>query len=441
MELTMTNKDQKNVLWAEDSALAPGVMEFLAGEDVILDRQLFVYDIQASRAHIQGLARINIFSLADADKLVAALDDLSRDFSKGEFILDERFEDGHSAIEAYLTERFGDLGKKIHTGRSRNDQVLVATRLYLRAMLEKVRQQTLAIATACLQRAEADELTPIPGYTHLQPAMPSSIGLWMGAFAEAMVDNAAWLLAVKKQINISPLGAAAGFGVSLPLDREGVAEALGFERVQVNAMYVQNSRGKFDLMALQAVEQVMLDVRRLAWDLSLFSTAEFGFVKMGKGYSTGSSIMPNKSNPDVVEVLRGSVSVIEGAMAELQSQLSLPSGYQRDLQLSKAPLLRGFSMAVQALGILPGLIDGLEFDRPRMKAMIGAEMFATDRALKLAQQGVSFRDAYLQMKKPTAADDQLTAEQSIAERVSPGGSGKPGLAIIGKRLSDALDKN
>lgn len=438
MELTMTNKNQKNVLWAEGTNLAPGVMEFLAGEDVILDRQLFVYDIQATQAHIQGLARIDIFSSADADKLVTALDDLSSDFSNGEFILDDRYEDGHSAIEANLTERFGDLGKKIHTGRSRNDQVLVATRLYLRAMLEKVRQQTLAIATACLQRAEADELTPIPGYTHLQPAMPSTIGLWMGAFAEAMVDNAGWLLAVRKQINTSPLGAAAGFGVSLPLDRDGVAKALGFERVQVNAMYVQNSRGKFDLMALQAVAQVMLDVRRLAWDLSLFSTAEFGFVKMGKGYSTGSSIMPNKSNPDVVEVLRGSVSVIEGAMAELQSQLSLPSGYQRDLQLSKAPLLRGFSMAAQALEILPGLIDGLEFDRPRMKAMIGNEMFATDRALKLAQQGVSFRDAYLQMKQPAAAGDQTSAEQSIAERVSPGSSGRPMLNIIKDRLNDAL---
>ncbi len=430
--------DNKNVLWAEETTLAPGVMEFLAGEDVVLDRQLFIYDIQATQAHIKGLSRIQLFTEKESDMLVDALDQLATEFSVGEFILDQRFEDGHSAIEAYLTEQFGDLGKKIHTGRSRNDQVLVATRLYMRDLLDQVRQQTLAVASVCLQRAQADEFTPMPGYTHLQPAMPSSIGLWMGAFAEAMLDNAEWLAAVKKQINISPLGAAAGFGVSLPLDREGVAKELGFERVQLNTMYVQNSRGKFELMALQAIDQVMLDVRRLAWDLSLYSSAEFGFVKMGEGYSTGSSIMPNKSNPDVVEVLRGSVAVVEGAISELQGLLSLPSGYQRDLQLTKAPLLRAFTMATQALGILPGLIAGIEFDRDRMQQKITPEMFATDQAIKLASEGISFRDAYLQMKQPSMEQHEINASRSIAERVSLGAPGKLGLEIINDRLINSL---
>ncbi|MCF6264710.1 MAG: argininosuccinate lyase [Xanthomonadales bacterium] len=430
----MTKKIQQNVLWAEDSKLAPGVMEFLAGEDVLLDRQLLVYDIQATQAHIRGLSRINIFSSDEATQLVAALDDLASEFLAGEFILDERFEDGHSAIEAYLTERFGDLGKKIHTGRSRNDQILVATRLYLQAKLKAVRTQTLAVAKACLQRAQADELTPMPGYTHLQPAMPSSVGLWMGAFAEAMLDNADWLLAIKQQINISPLGAAAGFGTSLPLDRQGVAKELGFERVQINAQYVQNSRGKFELMALQGIEQVLLDVRRLAWDLSLFSTAEFGFVKMGKGYSTGSSIMPNKSNPDVVELLRGAVVVVQGAITELQNLLSLPSGYQRDLQLTKAPLLRAMNMANSALGILPGLIAGLEFNRVAMLQKITPEMFATDRAMQLVETGLSFRAAYLQMKSPPAGEAEFTPGTSLAMRLSAGGSGKPGLQVLRERL-------
>ncbi|MCF6226371.1 MAG: argininosuccinate lyase [Xanthomonadales bacterium] len=429
----MTKKEPQNVLWAEDTKLAPGVMEFLAGEDVLLDRQLLVYDIQATQAHIRGLSRINIFNPDEATQLVAALDDLAREFLAGEFILDERFEDGHSAIEAYLTERFGDLGKKIHTGRSRNDQILVATRLYLQAKLKTVRTQTLAVANACLQRAQADELTPMPGYTHLQPAMPSSVGLWMGAFAEAMLDNADWLLAIQQQINISPLGAAAGFGTSLPLDRQGVANELGFERVQINAQYVQNSRGKFELMALQGIEQVLLDVRRLAWDLSLFSTAEFGFVKMGKGYSTGSSIMPNKSNPDVVELLRGAVAVVQGAITELQNLLSLPSGYQRDLQLTKAPLLRAINMATQTLGILPGLIAELEFDRAAMRDKITAEMFATDRAMQLVQAGISFRDAYLQLKQAEASTDS-SPEASLAQRLSLGGSGNLGLDTLQQRL-------
>ncbi len=429
------NKSDKNVLWAEESTLAPGVMEFLAGEDVLLDRQLLVYDIQATQAHIRGLSRINIFSLGEAAQLVSALDDLASEFQAGEFILDNRFEDGHSAIEAYLTERFGDLGKKIHTGRSRNDQILVATRLYLQAKLKTVRQQILAVAAACLQRAQADELTPMPGYTHLQPAMPSSVGLWMGAFAEAMLDNADWLFAIKQQINTSPLGAAAGFGVSLPLDREGVAKELGFERVQLNAQYVQNSRGKFELMALQGVEQVMLDVRRLAWDLSLFSTAEFGFVKMGKGYSTGSSIMPNKSNPDVVELLRGAVVVVQGAITELQNLLSLPSGYQRDLQLTKAPLLRAMKMATTSLEVLPGLIAGLEFERAAMLKKITPEMFATDRAMQLVATGLSFRDAYLQMKQVEITAAEPSAEESLSQRLSLGGSGKPGLDILQQRLN------
>jgi len=432
----MSDKEQnKNILWSEDTKLATGVMEFLAGEDVLLDRQLFVYDIQASQAHIRGLSRIGVFSTEDADLLVAALNELSQDFISGNFILDDRYEDGHSAIEVYLTERFDELGKKIHTGRSRNDQVLVATRLYMRAQLETVRKQSLNIAESCLKRAEFDELTPMPGYTHLQPAMPSTIGLWMGAFAESMLDNADWLIAVHKQINISPLGAAAGFGVSLPLDREGVAVELGFERVQINSMYVQNSRGKFELMVLQALQQVMLDIRRLSWDLSLFTTAEFGFVKMGQGYSTGSSIMPNKSNPDVVEVLRGSCTVVDGAIAELQGLLSLPSGYQRDLQLSKAPLLRAVATTTQALQIVPGMIDTLVFERERMYAAISDEMFATDRALKLTEQDVSFRDAYLQMKTSGSKDQTINAETSISARLSLGGSGKPDIKTLRTRLN------
>ncbi len=432
----MSNNEQnKNVLWAKDTNLAPDVMEFLAGEDVLLDRQLFIYDVQASQAHIRGLSRIGILSSGEADLLVVALDELSHEFTDGNFILDDRYEDGHSAIEAYLTERFDELGKKIHTGRSRNDQVLVATRLYMRKQLEIVREQSLNIAESCLKRAEADELTPMPGYTHLQPAMPSTIGLWMGAFAESMLDNADWLAAVYKQINISPLGAAAGFGVSLPLDREGVATELGFERIQLNAMYVQNSRGKFELMVLQALQQVMLDIRRLSWDLSLFSTAEFGFLKMGQGCSTGSSIMPNKSNPDVIEVLRGSCTVIDGAIAELQGLLSLPSGYQRDLQLTKAPLLRAISTTTQALGIVPAMIDTLIFKRERMQEAIGDEMFATDRALKLAEQGISFRDAYLQMKTPVDKGQNLSAKKSISARLSPGGSGKPGIKTLRTRLN------
>jgi argininosuccinate lyase len=305
-------------LWQAGSGLDTdqAIMRFMAGDDVVLDRVLFPYDIQASIAHVHGLQRIGVLTMEQTERLAELLTELSREFKSGRFELDDRYEDGHSAIESWLTERAGDLGARVHTGRSRNDQVAVATRLYMLHCLEQLAHLEADIARACLAQAGQHSMLPMPGYTHLQRAVPSSVGLWLASFAESFSDDLAFARGVHVVLDANPLGTAAGYGVNLPLDRSGVAAELGFARLQVNPMAVQNSRGKFELMALQAALHALLDVRRLAWDLSLFTTSEFDFVRLPDQYTTGSSIMPNKRNPDVVELLRGQAGVIEGAITK-----------------------------------------------------------------------------------------------------------------------------
>lgn len=413
-------------------------MEFMAGEDVILDRELFPFDIKATAAHIRGLQRIDVLSEDESRTLCSLLDELLQEFEAGHFCLDERYEDGHSAIEVFLTERCGDLGAKVHTGRSRNDQVAVATRLYLKGCLQRLMELNGQIARSCLHQAEQHADVAMPGYTHLQRAVPSSIGLWLGGFAEAFTDNLAFAGRILELIDSSPLGTAAGYGVNLPLDRDGVASDLGFGSIQVNPMYAQNSRGKFEVMALQAALHAMQDVRRLAWDLSLFTTSEFDFVRLPEQFTTGSSIMPNKSNPDVVELLRGRAATPAAAISEIQATLSLPSGYQRDLQLTKAPLIRGMRASLQALAIMPALVRGLHFNRKKMREAISKEMFATDLALEQAAAGIPFRSAYLVAKRELNQIEAPDVGASLAQRTSPGACGDLQLERIRHRLEQEL---
>jgi argininosuccinate lyase len=411
-------------MWAEDGVTSDAeVVAFLAGDDVLLDRELFLFDIQATEAHARGLGRIGLLGATEVDAMIAELEVLARDFRSGAFVLDGRYEDGHSAIEAHLTAKLGETGKRVHTGRSRNDQVQVALRLYLRHRLDSLARTCLSIADAMLARAEGEEgKVPMPGYTHLQRAVPSSVGLWLGAFAEAFVDDAAFAVSTRSWLATCPLGTGAGYGVNLPLDREGVARELGLPRLQLNPMYVQNSRGKFELAALGALAQALLDVRRFAWDLSLFTSAEFGFVELPRMYITGSSLMPNKKNPDVVELLRAAAASVIGAQTEVASALSLPSGYHRDLQVTKAPLLRAMRQGLAALSLVARLVQGFTLIPSRMRQAITGDMFATDRALDLARAGTPFRDAYRAVAKDLDATGAYDLEASLAARVSPGAS-------------------
>ena len=409
------------------------IQRFLAGEDVILDREFFLFDIEASRAHAEGLQQIGILEAGELDGLGRELQALAADFIAGRFVLDERYEDGHSAIEARLIERLGDAGRKIHTGRSRNDQVLVATRLWLKDRLARLDTLCRESAKVALARAEAEAGLPLPGYTHLQRAVVSSAGMWWAAWAEGFIDDAARARATLVWVDANPLGSAAGYGVNLPLARDHSTGALGFGRMQVSAAYAQLSRGKFEIAAIEALGSALLDLRRLAWDLSLFTSAEFAFVALPAQYTTGSSIMPNKRNPDVIELMRASYASVAAARTEIEQLLSLPSGYHRDLQFSKGAIVHAFGRGLGAMELLPDLLRNLEWKPEAMRAALDPSMYATDLAMDLAGQGIPFREAYQQAADPArwAAGDPVA---SLAARISPGAAADLRLQHLRERL-------
>lgn len=409
------------------------IMQFLAGEDVLLDSELFLFDIEASIVHVQGLERITILNADESERLQKELKILIYDFKNGNFVLDRQYEDGHSAIESRLTERLGDTGRKVHTGRSRNDQVLVASRLFLKAQLIKLHEQCIEIANVCLNRAENESL-PMPGYTHLQRAVVSSTAMWFAGFAEAFIDDAMLTAQTLNWIDANPLGTAAGYGVNLSLDRDYTTAALGFGRMQISPIYAQLSRGKYELQVLTTLSQALLDTRRLAWDLSLFTTSEFSFVELPPEYTTGSSIMPNKRNPDVIELLRASYAVVQAAKTEIEALLSLPSGYQRDLQFSKAPLLRACAQGLSTLALLPDLLTRMRWNAVRMRTAIEPAMYATDYAVDLARQGVPFREAYRRAASTVDVANDNAPEQSLAARQSPGAAADLRLNELRQRL-------
>lgn len=431
-------------LWSKSdkpTATSDLIQQFMSGNDVVLDREIFQYDILATYAHASGLQTIGILEESELDHIRDSLNELSRQFQTGEYQLGPPYEDGHSAIEFWLTEQLkevgdGTLGRKVHTGRSRNDQVQVAIRMYLRDQMQHLLDACASLAASCCQRAKADEMTAMPGYTHLQRAVPSSVGLWLGSFAESFLDIALLAESTADWINSCPLGTAAGYGVNLPLDRERVSDELGFARVQWNPMYVQNSRGRFELQCLNVLAQATLELRRLCWDLSLYTSQEFAFVQLADEFVTGSSIMPNKANPDFVELARAQHAVVQGATSELQSILSLPSGYQRDLQLTKPPVIRAFFSSLMAIELASSMIESMQFDIERMSTAIDPLLYSTDVAIeRVVQQGMSFRDAY---RQPVTDDDlnNRTASASLEARVSPGACGDLRLDELNKRINE-----
>ena len=423
------------LLWQKPGVeVDPRIQAFLAGDDVLLDREFIQDDITGSAAHARGLARIGLLTADEAEATCRELALLSEDLKTGAFVLDERYEDCHSAIESRLVERLGDVGRKIHTGRSRNDQILVATRLWLKRKLGEVKSVCREVAEVCVQRAEA-ESQPMPGYTHLQRAVVSSTSMWWAGFAEAFIDNALRARQAAEWIDANPLGTAAGYGVNLPLDREFTTQSLDFGRMQVSPIYAQLSRGKYELAAVDALGAAALDLRRLAWDLSLFTTAEFGFVSLPAQYTTGSSIMPNKRNPDLVELMRATYASIAAARTELEQLLSLPSGYHRDLQFTKGALVHAFGRGLVALALLPNLLRGLQWKPERLAQAFDDGMYATDKAVELAVAGLPFREAYKLAAVEPLPKHGADPQASLDARVSPGGAASLGLEQLRQRLS------
>jgi argininosuccinate lyase len=409
---------------------------FLSSEDIVLDQELFLYDIQASIAHAHELQAVNILTKSETKKIIASLKKLAKLYQTKKFKLTSKYEDCHSAIEQYLTKELGSVGKKIHTGRSRNDQVMVAMRLYARAKLDNIQSINLKIAQSFLDKAEKHSSDPMPGYTHLQRAMPSSWGLWFGAFAESFLDNIDLLNNTQSWMNINPLGTAAGYGVNLPIKRDISTKELSFKRKQLNSLYVQNSRGKLELELIGALKQPMLDVRKFSWDMSMFLTQEFNLLTIPSKYLTGSSIMPNKSNPDVIEIMRANYSVIAGHYSELENLISLPSGYHRDLQLTKRSLIHSFHCASKTLELVPNLIKSIKVDVKRSAEFIDQDMMMTDRAYDLVQSGMPFREAYINVK--SNKNSVSTSKTSSRKNSSHGSPYNLDLKVLKSRLKKLI---
>lgn len=389
-------------LWDAGGDLDPEVLRYTAGDDPILDRELVPWDILASRAHARMLRSQGHLTEAEWTALDGALGEALREFQAGAWDITPEDEDGHTALENWLVARIGDPGKAVHLGRSRNDQVLVALRLWLMDRLEALGQAADQVAEALEEWGARQGPVPMPGYTHGQRAMPQDVALWTGGWAAEVRDDAEAIRLARRRAAQNPLGSAAGYGVpGLSLDRERTTRDLGFDRPQVPVTAVQISRGKAEAEALFQATLLAKDLGRLAGEVCLFATTEYRFLRLPEDLTTGSSMMPQKRNPDVFERVRGRAAE---ALAALQEVLvigwGLPSGYHRDLQGIKAPLFRGLLGVLASARVMARVIPRLSFDEDRLReAAADPALQATARVLDLVRtQGLPFREAYLRVK-------------------------------------------
>ena len=382
-------------LWDKGQPLDERVLRYTAGEDHALDNRLVKYDVAASIAHAEMLNACGLLSTQDLKAIRDALAAIGEAHARGEWLVKLEHEDGQTALENLLTERLGSTGGRLHAGRSRNDQVLAALRLYMREIVEELRAGVGAVADALDRLIRREGATPLPGYTHTQQAMPSSVVLWAGGYAAELRDDAEGLRMTQRRIAKNPLGSAAGYGTpNLPVSREETRTRLGFAVNQEPVTAVQLSRGKAEAQLLFEIALVMQDVGRLASDLILFYSHEFAYVTLPAQFTTGSSIMPQKRNPDVFELIRGRSATAQACLVEtLAITGKLTSGYHRDLQLLKAPLFRGIDLCLATLAILPPALDGVHFNKERI-ALDPSIHAAAEANLLVAKEGIPFRDAY-----------------------------------------------
>jgi argininosuccinate lyase len=392
-------------LWDKGAPLDERVLAYTAGDDHALDNRLVQYDVRASIAHAEMLHEQRLLAAEDLAAIRTALTAIAADHARGLWRITLDQEDCQTAIENLLTSRLGAVGGRLHAGRSRNDQVLAALRLYLRDAAQGLQDGALAVAAALDAVAVRDGSIALPGFTHMQQAMPSTVALWAGGFAAEIRDDAEGLRQARRRIDKNPLGSAAGYGTpNLDVSRESTRRRLGFAVTHEPVTAVQLSRGKAEAHLLFEITLLTQDMGRLAADLLLFYTQEYGFVSLPAGFTTGSSIMPQKRNPDVFELMRGRSSVAQAALNEvLNITQKLTSGYHRDLQLIKPPLFRGIDSCLQTLDILPSAIAGVRFNPDRIRLDPGIHAAAAANAL-VAGENVPFREAYqrvaAQLKDP-----------------------------------------
>ena len=379
---------------------------FTIGNDPVLDQELIPFDCQATIAHVTMLQEIGILEAGEAKKLVDALNDLLNLHSAGQFHIQPNQEDCHSAIEEFLTGRLGDIGKKVHTGRSRNDQVLTAVRLFEKSSLLQLMELAEGLAESLSRFGSANSGVPLPGYTHTRKAMPFNVRDWAMAFHDALKDDIKLMQGTYGLIDQNPLGTGAGYGVPLPLNRQLTTDLMGFGRILENPMYAQNSRGKFESRILNDCLMILYDLNKWASDLIFYTIPDLGYFNLDPSMVTGSSIMPHKKNPDVLELIRASYHLVAGYEYQLKMiPANLISGYHRDLQYTKEPLMRGLKTCHDVLEASQVVLRGLSVNEDNLDKAMTPELLSVQKVMDLVNSGVPFRDAYREISRTYKPDE------------------------------------
>lgn len=422
-------------LWQKHWQLDVFIESFETKDDLFMDQKLVPYDVYGSIAHAKMLEKIGILTEKEFAMAKKGLLVILKQYQKGVFNLHLGDEDVNTKIENYLTEHIGEVGKKIHTGRSRNDQILTAIRLFTKEELLQIWQELMILIEGFLSFSKKYEFIPMPGYTHMQKAMPSSVGMWAGSFAEGLIDDLKVLKTAYELNNQSPLGSAASYGIPLPIDRALTAKLLGFSNVQSNSLYCQNSRGKIEAIVLSALIAIFYEVNKFASDVLLFTTSEFNFFTIHETLLSGSSIMPQKKNVDIAELLRSKLHVVLGNYTTVASLSSnLISGFNRDLQDSKKPLFESLEITLGSIKAASLLINKLTPNEEILKQALTPEIFATHKALELVKQGMPFRKAYKTIGENIQQLVDQDSTKILHQSIHIGATGNLGLNNLANKI-------
>ena len=422
-------------LWQKEGSINTEIERFTVGKDRELDLLLAKHDITGTLAHIRMLQSIDLLTKDELERLMEELRLIYSEVESGDFVIEDGVEDVHSQVELMLTKRLGDVGKKIHSGRSRNDQVLVDLKLFTRTELREVVELIVPLFEQLVTLSEQYKEVLIPGYTHYQVAMPSSFGLWFGAYAESLVDDMHSLLAAFKITNKNPLGSAAGYGSSFPLNRTMTTELLGFDDLNYNVVYAQMGRGKTERSVAQAISSVAATLSKMAQDICLYNSQNFSFVKFPDHLTTGSSIMPHKKNPDIFELIRGKCNALQSLPTQLTLlTTNLPSGYHRELQLAKAPIIDGIQELKACLDMLLFSLPKIEVTKNTTDQPKYDYLFSVDTLNAKVQDGMPFRDAYRELG--TAIEEGNYTVNRAVEHTHLGSIGNLGL----QKIKDKMNK-
>ena len=387
-------------LWQKNYTLNKEIASFTVGNDFFLDQKLLKYDIKVNLAHAKMLNSIDILTKEELAKISKTLQQLNNLAKKGKFKIKKEQEDVHTAVEEFLTKKIGKIGKKIHTAKSRNDQVMTDILLYCKDELNIIKKLITKVIQEINHFSKKYNKIPMPGYTHMQKAMPYSVSKWILSFKEMLEDDLNSIDFALSLIDKNPLGSAAGYGLPIKINKELTTKELRFKQTHKHALYVQNSRGKYEIVIMSAINQSMLTINKLATDLLLFTTSEFNFFLLPDEFCTGSSIMPQKKNYDVLELVKGKTVTIQSKIVEISLLYSnLPSGYNRDLQLTKKPLMESIEISKSIISIITLVLKNLKPNKKTLEKSMTKELYATEKVLNLTKKGIPFRDAYKKITK------------------------------------------